>query len=474
MTISRMQLPEEIDAFANGGDISSTPNSAFADLGAQMMQVPNYDESFEKYQNRLAPYAYQEPKMSVYDLASELGAGLLSTPNTGGNSAYIGLGLGFSRASDRMRAQKQKNAQARQQIAMQAAQFAMQDEQKAMDFMMQSSLKSIDNANKRADLITFEWTDAEGAVQRQSIRDNVANDEEISNLLSLGAIEVKTPGSVVNVSSGTKVGKRDEVAIDKQYKMEEQLSKDAEAAYGIVDNVNEAMRIADELGPDGFGAVESFTFYPRKVMNALGFGDLAETEKLGSQQVLNQLGMGFTMAIVSQTKGAISNKEMELFIQASPGLGSTYDGFKKQGAYLQRIAQRDIDYFEAYNIKAAELESQELAGEISASGTYRELQKLKTQWQQDNPLFSKDEISELQDMVDNKVGVDPEFDVEGYKKQFEEKRKEASEQKSNYTLNKNVNPGAQALLDLKSTINADTNLSPEQKNTLIASIDAKL
>ena len=54
------------------------------------------------------------------------------------------------------------------------------------------------------------------------------------------------------------------------------------------------------------------------------------------------------------------------------------------------------------------------------------------------------------------------------------KRKEASEQKSNYTLNKNVNPGAQALLDLKSTINADTNLSPEQKNTLIASIDAKL
>ena len=107
---------------------------------------------------------------------------------------------------------------------------------------------------------------------------------------------------------------------------------------------------------------------------------------------------------------------------------------------------------------------------------YKELlkEKLKTQWQQDNPLFSKDEISELQDMVDNKVGVDPEFDVEGYKKQFEEKRKEASEQKSNYTLNKNVNPGAQALLDLKSTINADTNLSPEQKNTLIASIDAKL
>ena len=28
------------------------------------------------------------------------------------------------------------------------------------------------------------------------------------------------------------------------------------------------------------------------------------------------------MAIVSQTKGAISNKEMELFIQASPGRGS--------------------------------------------------------------------------------------------------------------------------------------------------------
>ena len=344
MAISRAQIPEQIDVFQEGGGAESDSyTQLYNELSKQF--TPDYEASFEKYQQRLTPYAYQRPKMNIFDVASELGAGLLSTPNTGGNSLYVGVGLGFDRVSQRAIKSKEENAKARQQIALQAAQLAMQDEQQAKDFIRDYGLKLIDANNKRGDLLTFEYMDESGKPIRRTVRDNAANDRLIEDLLiNKKAVEVKTPGSVVNIDQGQNVTERDKAAIKSQIKQEEEYATEAEAAYGVIANVDYAMALAEQLGPEGFGAVESLTFGLRKVMQDLGFGDLASIEKLGNQQVLNQLGMGFTMAIVSQTKGAISNKEMELFIQASPGLGSTYEGFINKGKYLRRISSRDADF----------------------------------------------------------------------------------------------------------------------------------
>jgi len=210
MTISRMQLPEEIDAFANGGGVDLTAtNNQMSELGKAMMtQFSDYDQNLEKYKERLAPFVSQPRKMSFYDLASELGAGLLSTPNTGGASAFTGLGVGFNRASERMRAANEEDRKARQQIGLQAAQMAMKDENAALEFIKDYELKNLDYKNKRGDLITFEYTDADGNVKQQTVRDNFANDDIIDDLLTnRGAVEVKTPGSVVNVG-GNQIGKR--------------------------------------------------------------------------------------------------------------------------------------------------------------------------------------------------------------------------------------------------------------------------
>ena len=478
MAISRAQIPESIDIFQEGGAAESDPYTERLNQIREQF-APDYDKSFEEYRQRLEPYTYQQPKTTIFDVAAELGAGLLSTPNTGGSSLYVGLGAGFNRISDRIRQQKSENAKTRQEIALQAAQLAMQDERQAEEFLQQASLKFIDNANKRSPLLTFEYTDENGKIVRKSVRDNMSNDQVINDLINnKGAIEVKTPSSVVNVSTGTETSKRDEKAIDLQYKFEEQLNKDAEAAYGIVDNVQYAMSIADELGPEGFGAVEAFTFYPRKVMAALGYGDLADIDKLGKQQVLNQLGMGFTMAIVSQTKGAISNREMELFIQASPGMGSTYEGFKNQAKYLERIASRDIEFQEAYNIKADELEARERAGEISAGATYRELQKYKNVWQKENPLFTEEDIKYLEDVRDNKDLYDPNFDRDAVKKQFEKKREELSKERSSYTSQKGINPPKNELeqvrQDIINGVGDAAALTKEEKEVLLRQIDSIL
>ncbi len=50
---------------------------------------------------------------------------------------------------------------------------------------------------------------------------------------------------------------------------------------------------------------------------------------------------------------------MELFIQASPGLGSNYPGFMKQSNFLKRIALRDVAFRDAYINESDRLEELE-------------------------------------------------------------------------------------------------------------------
>ena len=396
MAISRSQIPSQIDVFQDGG--ATTFTSADADELARLLMIQreakqmDYPSNVEKYKTRLGEFVEPTPRMNIYDLASELGAGLLSTPNTGGASTFTGLGVGFTRASERMRNSAAEDRKMRQQIGMQAAQIAMQDEKGALDYLRQIELKNIDYKNKRGDLLTFEYTDDNGKVVQKTVRDNVAYDDVIDDLIdNKNAIEVKTPGSVVNV--GTGASERDKAAIKSQYASEDEILAKSRAGTSSIANVNEAIAIAERLGVANFGEVESLTMYPRKLIDAFR---KKNSEIIGDQILLNQISMGFTMDIVSRTKGAISNREMELFIQASPGLGSNYNGFMKQANYLKRIAQRDVDFFNAYVDEADRLEGLEIAGELTASQVKRKLNQFEGNWYNDNLIFDAEEKAELE------------------------------------------------------------------------------
>jgi len=467
MTMSRMQLPAEMDAFAEGGGVDLTAtNNQMSELGKAMMtQFSDYDQNLEKYQERLAPFVSQPRKMNFYDLASELGAGLLSTPNTGGVSAFTGLGVGFNRASERMRAANEEDRKARQQIGLQAAQMAMKDEKAALEFIKEYELKNLDYKNKRGDLLTFEYTNAEGDVVQKTVRDNFANDNIIDDLLNIkGAIEVKTPGSVVNVG-GNVISERDKEAIKRQYASEDEILARQRAGVSSVANVREAMEIAERLGPENFGTVAKATLYPRKLLDGLGFTSSNTQNIIGDQILISQISLGFTMDIVSRTKGAISNREMEMFEKASPGLGSNYNGFKKQSAYLERVAQRDIDFFGAYTAEADRLEGLEDAGELRPSQVKRQLDKFEGNWYNENLIFSKEEFKELEDIVngnyidgDGMAYITPEgFNTNEWRKKYREGQDLSSEQKSSYTSNKS--PALDGLNRTKEKVQARADLS---------------
>ena len=497
------QLPSQIDPFEDSGGVTSQSfTQANVDELARLLMLNreakkmDYSGNVEKYKTRLGEFVEPVPRMNIYDFASELGAGLLSTPNTGGASAYVGLGVGFNKVSERMRNARAEERKMRQQLGMQAAQMAMQDEKGALDYLRQIELKNIDLKNKRGDLLTFEYTDADGKVVQTTVRDNVANDDIINDLLDTkNAIEVKTPGSVVNV--GTGISERDKQAIKSQLSSEDEILAKSRAGTSSISNVLEAQEIARRLGPENFGEVERLTMYPRKLINSLRKKD---SEIIGDQILLNQISMGFTMDIVSRTKGAISNREMELFIQASPGLGSNYNGFMKQANYLKRIAQRDVDFFNAYVDEADRLEGLEIAGEMTASQVKRKLNQFEGNWydktyydaesdsfitgdsKRNNLIFDAEEKAELEAVskggyVDSNgfaYNIADGFNPSRWAKEYREGQE--TENPSSYTTNQS--PQLKEALNLKEQVASGTgkfaNLTDEERTQKLAEIDAMI
>jgi hypothetical protein len=166
---------------------------------------------------------------------------------------------------------------------------------------------------------------------------------------------------------------------------------------------------------------------PKEILSELGFGDLLDAEgAIAPQKALRQLSMGFTMAIVSQTKGAISNKEMQLFINASPTLGSTYEGYMMQLRLLERVASRDKDFYDAYLEKKSELIDQDVRGQKMEV----ELEKFANSWRSNNPLLTPEDEKILQEAADRAVketqieGENSTFVPSAFKKLFDDRKRE--------------------------------------------------
>jgi len=82
---------------------------------------------------------------------------------------------------------------------------------------------------------------------------------------------------------------------------------------------------------------------------------IIDTGIIGRQESLAQVTIGFTLANVAQTKGAISNREMDLFKEASPYLGQSYEGFMLALDIQERIARKKMLFATEYQAKVNQL-----------------------------------------------------------------------------------------------------------------------
>ena len=429
MAITRAQIPEQIDIFNEGGAAETDSyTTLYNDIVSQYQ--PDYDASYDKYVQRLSQYAPEKPKMSIFEVASEIGRGLLSTPNTGVGSTYKGLGAGFDNVSRKIQADKKMYEDQRREIQMMATQLAMQDEQKAQEFLNQIAIKKIEAANKEVDYITLEYDeviDGETITQRRRIPDTTANATVINELYeNNNAREIKPVTAQTNINMPGGSTKADEKALDQMFKDQEIFGEKAEASNATLDQVSQARVLAEEIGEEDFGPFSRSTLYLREFVDGIGFGDLLEDpSKIAPQKALNQLSMGFTMGIVSQTKGAISDREMKLFIQASPTLGSTYQGYMKQLELLERLAARDSQFYQEYINKSMELDESGL----SLRKQQLELEKFASSWKKDNPLFTKEETKELEDIVQSGQGLSEDFNRNEFEQSINSRKKQQAQKR---------------------------------------------
>ena len=420
MAITRAQIPEQIDIFKEGGAAES---DQYTDLYNRLSQT-DFDASYDKYMQRLSQFAPEQPKMSIFQVASELGKGLLSTPNTGVGSTYQGLGVGFDNISTRLKADREMNEKRRREVAMMATQMAMQDEQKANDFLNDIALQRISAANKKVDYITLEYQEG-GETQSIRLPDTNQYAEQINDIIqNKGGREVKPATTQINMPGGEQPG--DKKAIDQIFKDQESFGEKAEASNSTIDQVNQARLLAEEIGPEDFGPFARSTLYIREFVDGLGFGDLLENpDVIAPQKALNQLSMSFTMGIVSQTKGAISDREMKLFIQASPTLGSTYEGYMKQLELLERLASRDSDFYSQYLDEYTRL----IDEGVGPQKMQAQLEKFATNWKKNNPLFTREETKQLQDIIESGEGLASDFDRDAFEQSINQRKEDQAKKR---------------------------------------------
>jgi len=383
MTISRMGI-SSLMGYQDGGDVDTKKDT--------------FDTSFDKYQSRLSALRTPSQPVSFYDVASKLGAGLLAQQAEKFPSIGRGLGLGFQSLSEEIAKRKEQKRKEEEAVAMKAMELAITDERQAQKYLNDYALKMIDMANKDIKTITLDTSmlvdsvgpDGKPIINTQTgvpFRDETtlqANDPYISELLGLGAVTKDRAGVTINQQGGNELDKRRAANIaDAEAKWQEE----ADAATALRDQVAVARKLATDLGKEGFGAVESLTLGLRNIIAGTRFANIVDVDKLAGQQALTQTSIGFVMSLVGKTKGAISNKEMEIFFAASPTLASTYEGYMQMLGYMDRIAELTERYNEEWQAKQVELENKTIS-EINA-----EIAKFKREFKAkpENKLIQSDE-----------------------------------------------------------------------------------
>jgi hypothetical protein len=380
----------------------------YKDGGDADAKKDTFDTSFDKYQSRLSALRTPSQPVSFYDVASKLGAGLLAQQAEKFPSIGRGLGLGFQSLSEEIAKRREQKRKEEEAVAMKAMELAITDERQAEKYLNDYALKMIDMANKDIKTITLDTSMLVGAVGPDgepllntqtgvAFRDETtlkANDPYVSELLGLGAVAKDRAGVTINQQGGNELDKRRAANIaDAEAKWQEE----ADAATALRDQISIARGIAEELGERNFGTVDAATLGLKKFILDLGFEGLVDKKIIERQEELQQNSIGFVMALVGKTKGAISNREMDIFFAASPTLATTYGGYMNMLNYMDRIAELTEKYNEEWQAKQLELENKTIS-EINA-----EFAKFKREFKQkpENKLFQTDaERQQLESIAD--------------------------------------------------------------------------
>jgi hypothetical protein len=137
-------------------------------------------------------------------------------------------------------------------------------------------------------------------------------------------------------------------------------------------------------------------------MTSIGFGNLIDQDRLGRQIAVNSVGTGLAMGLISQTKGAISDREMGMFLAASATLGNNKNGFLKILDLTERIARKAVGYNTAWLEERARLQSEgkDLSQIRAAQANFQR------KYHAENPLFSGSKDADGNDIYNPELTIE--------------------------------------------------------------------
>ena len=198
------------------------------------------------------------------------------------------------------------------------------------------------------------------------------------------------------------------------------------------------------------GAFEEVKLSGKRVLQALGVSDEAMDDSIANQEAFQSQAFGRVMDYVQETKGAVSNREMDLFARAEVGLTKS----KKGNALILAIAERAAD---------TELELQKYYREWKRKNPeagYSAWQSAEIEWLQENGWkFSEEEMAEIEAAANQTAGVTP---TQATPQQPQEAPTAPSER-----------PMSQAMTDFTSQVVEMAMENPEQVPALKAAWEAK-
>ena len=363
--------------------------------------VPDFEKAQKKYADRFSAIIPDSRRADLFDLASNLGAQLLSQP-TGPGSFARGLGMGFAAFNQQLEKTDREKRERDRTIGIEALKLATTDENAAKERISKYIIEEMKQTNKSVKYLTFEMDelDAEGKktgkrIQvpvpdydrktQEAYRNNRTKDNPLGvdrNVTVTGQAESQVTVEAPKTASyfAKAEGKAASDMIDAWVK-EGNNAKDQR------NSIDQALIVSEKLTDENFGTIASNTLPFRKLLTELGVIDDSET--IGDQELMLSLGTRFAMALVGQTKGAVSDREMELFIRASANLGQSLEGFKKQLGYLRKIADLQARFKTDFvrDAKEGKIYTSEMSDEEVASA----LRAYQEDWQQQNPFLTEDD-----------------------------------------------------------------------------------
>jgi hypothetical protein len=173
--------------------------------------------------------------------------------------------------------------------------------------------------------------------------------------------------------------------------------EEAELARSQKNLLDTASKLSANLDENEMGAIASFTLPMKEFMVDLGWADAKTVQ---DQQLVKSFGTRISMGLVGQSKGAISNAEMTLFLASSPGLAMTKGGYNRLIGYLNRINQKSIDFKEAYDNAVASGKFDKVLESGNDEKIASSIGQWQAQWHRENPLFSDQELPEIQGLAE--------------------------------------------------------------------------